>query len=300
MADAAIDFPAAAAAALVAAALQEDLGTDRVDTAADLTAAAVVPADLPATARIVSRGPGVIAGLPAARLVFAALDPEVEWLPAVADGQFLAAGAPVLAVRGNARALLAAERTALNLLQRLSGVATLTAAFVAAVAGTRARITDTRKTTPGMRSLEKYAVRVGGGVNHRMGLHDAVLIKENHAASAGGVAVAVRQARAFLAHTRRNHVPVYAEARTLAEVEELRSSPPDRVMLDNMALADLATAVGRLRQLPVPPVIEATGGVNLATVRGVAETGVDLISVGALTHSAPALDLSLLFASVLV
>jgi nicotinate-nucleotide pyrophosphorylase (carboxylating) len=298
MADAGIAFPTAAAAALVAAALQEDLGTDRVDTGADLTAAAVVPVELAATARIVSRGPGVIAGLPAVRLVFAALDPTIEWLSAVADGQYLAAGAPVLAVRGNARALLAAERTALNLLQRLSGVATLTAAFVAAVAGTRARITDTRKTTPGMRLLEKYAVRVGGGVNHRMGLHDAVLIKENHAASAGGVAAAVRQARRFLAQTGRSDAPVYAEARTLAEVDELRLAPPDRIMLDNMTAEDLATAVRRIRQLPVPPVIEATGGVNLATVRGVAETGVDLISVGALTHSAPALDLSLLFASV--
>ena len=191
--------------------------------------------------------------------------------------------------------LLAGERTALNFLQRLCGVATLTRRYVDAIAGTRARITDTRKTTPGFRLLEKYAVVQGGGVNHRMGLYDALLIKENHAASVGGVDAAIDQARQTAAHQGKTRIPIFVEAETLDEVHSLIPHAPNRIMFDNMPLEQMREGVHLIRQANPEIDIEATGGVTLDNVRQVAETGVDLISIGTLTHSAPALDLSMLF-----
>jgi len=193
---------------------------------------------------------------------------------------------PLARVEANARALLSAERVALNLLSRLSGVATLTRAYVDAVAGTGAVITDTRKTTPGLRALEKYAVRCGGGVNHRFGLDDAILIKDNHVAAAGGIGPAIRRARAAAGHL----VKIEAEVDSLAQLDDALAEAPDVVMLDNFSLADLTAAVARAKGRVT---LEASGGVTLETVRAIAETGVDVISVGALTHSAPVLDIGL-------
>jgi len=279
---------------LIATALREDLGTDSIRPAADITAAWTTPPLLRAGAMIHSRARGVIAGLPNARQVFVLLDAAVEFQALTQDGSSVNAGQDIARLSGPALALLAGERTALNLLQRLSGIATLTRRFADAVAGTGARITDTRKTTPGMRVLEKYAVRMGGGVNHRMGLYDAALIKENHAACAGGVDAAVRRVRRAAAAEGRQ-VPVYAEAESLDDVHRLLEAAPDRIMLDNMPLETVRKAVALIRASMPRVEIEATGGINLDNVRGIAETGVDLISIGALTHSAPALDLSMLF-----
>ena len=206
----------------------------------------------------------------------------------VADGDEVAEGQTLVRLQGRARSLLAGERTALNFLQQLSGVATLTRRYVEALSGTATRITDTRKTTPGWRHLQKWAVRLGGGVNHRMGLYDAVLIKENHAAAAGGVRAAIREARGQAA-------PIYVEAENLAEVEEALAGGPDRILLDNMDAPTLHRAVALIRAANPAIEIEATGGYTLATVREAAAAGVDLVSIGALTHSAPALDLSMLF-----
>ncbi len=264
---------------LVARALAEDVG------AGDVTTAATVPSGTRARARITQKAPGVVFGLDVAERCFAALDPAVGVRRETVEGAWREGG-PVLALAGDAAALLAAERTALNLLQRLSGVATLTAHYVRAVAGAPARILDTRKTTPGLRALEKAAVVAGGGTNHRAGLFDAILIKENHVAIAGGVAPAVRAARAAAPG-----LPLEVECRDEADVDEALEAGAPRLLLDNMEPARLrriAERVGDRAQL------EASGGVTLATVRDVAETGVHWISVGALTHSAPALDLSLL------
>jgi nicotinate-nucleotide pyrophosphorylase (carboxylating) len=278
---------------LVDLALSEDLGTGAYTAEQDVTAAWTVPAGTRAKAVISARASGVIAGLELVRSVFLRLATDVSVEAAVADGQRVAHGDVIVRVCGPASALLAGERTALNFLQRLSGVATLTRAFVDAVAGTTARITDTRKTTPGFRLLEKYAVRQGGGTNHRMGLHDAVLIKENHAACAGGVGAAVAQARRASRAAGRS-IQIYAEAETLDEVLELIESGADRIMLDNMGLDAMSSAVMSVRAASPEIEIEATGGITLSNVHGVAGTGVDLISIGALTHSAAALDLSLL------
>jgi nicotinate-nucleotide pyrophosphorylase (carboxylating) len=267
--------------ALVARVLAEDLGSG------DITSAAVVPAGARARARIVQKQAGVLSGLDAAAEVFDqagadGLEPlarEGEWrdeLPA-----------EVAVVNGPARALLAAERTALNLLCHLSGVATLTAQYVGAVEGTGATILDTRKTTPGLRAFEKDAVAAGGGSNHRLGLYDAILIKENHAAVAGGVAEAVRRARA--AEPDRE---VEVECGDLDEVSEALEGGAHRVLLDNMDPEDLRVAIAR-KDEGSDVRFEASGGITLDNVRAVAETGVDFISVGALTHSAPALDLSM-------
>ena len=265
---------------IVRAALAEDLGR-----AGDITSAACIAADARLAARFASRKAGVVAGLACARIAVLALDPEATFEPLAEDGAQAQPG-PLARVEANARALLSAERVALNLLGRLSGVATLTRAYVDAVAGTGAVITDTRKTTPGLRALEKYAVRCGGGVNHRFGLDDAILIKDNHVAAAGGVGPAIRRARAAAGHL----VKVEAEVDSLAQLDEALAEGPDVVMLDNFSLADLAAAVARAKGRVT---LEASGGVNLATVRAIAETGVDVISVGALTHSAPALDIGL-------
>ena len=293
---------AAAVDAVVAAALAEDLGSPEPSPEADLTTAWTVAPQARARARIVARQRGVIAGLPVACAVFRRLDGSVQFGRLAAEGGIVDSGGTVAEMSGAARSLLVGERTALNLLQRLSGTATLTRGFVTAVAGTGVRVTDTRKTTPGLRQLEKYAVRCGGGVNHRSGLYDAVLIKENHAAAAGGCTAAVRLAREGAARagveggaSRR----VMVEARDLEEVRELlaleRGLRPDRILLDNMSPEAIREAVALIRPLDPPVEIEATGGIGLHNVREIALTGIDLVSIGALTHSAPALDLSLLF-----
>lgn len=265
----------------VETALAEDLGQ-----AGDITTDSIIAPEATAEAEIVSRKPGVIAGQDLAAASFKALDPDAEFVADVADGTKVKGGTRIARVRGKARALLTAERTALNFLGHLSGIATLTSTYLAAVEGTKARITCTRKTTPGLRAFEKYAVRAGGGVNHRFGLYDAVLVKDNHIAAAGGLAQALERLRA-----RRGHlVKVEVEVDTLGQLEEALRFPIDAVLLDNMDTATLKKAValvdGRV-------LTEASGGVNLETVRKIAESGVDLISVGALTHSAPRLDLAL-------
>lgn len=271
---------------LIDLALREDLGT--VDVQADRTAAWTVARDAEARARIIARQAGVVAGIEVARAVFARLDAGISVRAEVADGDAVAAGQTLVRLQGRARSLLAGERTALNFLQQLSGVATLTQRYVKALTGTTTRITDTRKTTPGWRHLQKWAVRLGGGVNHRMGLYDAVLIKENHAAAAGGVGAAIRAARGQAA-------PIYVEAETLSEVEEALAGGPDRILLDNMDAPSLRRAATLIRAANPSIEIEATGGYTLATVREAAAAGVDFVSIGALTHSAPALDLSMLF-----
>ncbi|WP_334164937.1 carboxylating nicotinate-nucleotide diphosphorylase [Phenylobacterium sp.] len=268
-------------APIVRAALSEDLGR-----AGDITAQACIPADARLTAVFAARKPGVVAGLACARLALAELDPDARFEPLVADGDGVAAGAALARVDANARALLSAERTGLNLMGRLSGIATLTRAYVDAVAGTKARIVDTRKTTPGLRALEKYAVRCGGGVNHRFGLDDAILIKDNHVAACGSVGEAVRRAKAFAGHLTK----VEVEVDSLDQLDEALAEAPDVIMLDNFSLDDLAEAVRRTGgRIP----LEASGGVNLETVRAIAGTGVDVISVGALTHSVGVLDIGL-------
>jgi nicotinate-nucleotide pyrophosphorylase (carboxylating) len=266
---------------VVRAALAEDLGR-----AGDITALACIDADATLTATFGAREAGTIAGLDCARLAVLAMDPAAKFRARAADGDAVAAGAVLAKVTGNARALLSAERTALNLLGRLSGVATLTARYVAAVEGTKARITDTRKTTPGLRALEKYAVRCGGALNHRFGLDDAILIKDNHVAACGGVGEAIRRARAFAGHL----VKVECEVDSLKQLAEALDAGPDVVMLDNFSLKNLRVAVGMAAGRVV---LEASGGVTLDTVRDIAETGVDVISVGALTHSASVLDIGL-------
>lgn len=265
---------------LVARALAEDVGTG------DVTSEATVPAGLRARAVVSQKAPGVVSGLEAFALVLHRLDPEVEVTALCSEGEWRDDGGPVVDAVGPARTLLAGERVALNLLGRLSGVATLTHRYVEAVAGTECRILDTRKTTPGMRALEKRAVLDGGGTNHRAGLFDAILIKENHAAMAGGVGAAVRAARA--------HAPglaIEVECETLEEVHEALEAGAPRILLDDMG-RDLLRAAVQL--VDGRATLEASGGVSLDTVRGIAETGVDFVSVGALTHSAPTLDLSLL------
>ncbi|MDD3838509.1 MAG: carboxylating nicotinate-nucleotide diphosphorylase [Phenylobacterium sp.] len=266
---------------IVRAALAEDLGR-----AGDLTAQACVPADAVLEATFGVRKAGVLSGLACARLAIQALDPSATFGAAAADGEAVAPGMVVARVRANARALLAAERTALNLMGRMSGIASLTRLYVEAVAGTRAQIVDTRKTTPGLRNLEKYAVRCGGGVNHRFGLDDAILIKDNHIAACGSVGEAVRRARAFAGHL----VKIEVEVDNLDQLREALEHGPDVVMLDNFGPDQLREAVALTAGRAV---LEASGGVNLDTVRAIAETGVDIISVGALTHSAPVLDIGL-------
>jgi nicotinate-nucleotide pyrophosphorylase (carboxylating) len=266
--------------AAVRAALAEDLGQ-----AGDITSAATIPADATATATFGARRAGVLAGLPLAEAAFRQIDPSVRFEYVRHDGDHIGPGEVAARVAGNARAILAAERVALNYLCHLSGVATATAALVAAVKHTQAKILDTRKTTPGLRVFEKYAVACGGGQNHRMGLHDAILIKDNHIAVAGGVAAAVRAARA--------HAPgvkLEIEVGSLAQLDEAMSESPDIVMLDNMTLADMREAV---RRVAGRAKLEASGNVTLETIRPIAETGVDYISSGWITHSAPALDLGL-------
>ncbi|MEK9500440.1 carboxylating nicotinate-nucleotide diphosphorylase [Gemmatimonadota bacterium DH-20] len=270
--------------ALVARALAEDVGSG------DVTTRWTVPPGMAGVAEIRAKAPVVVAGLGPARRVFEAVDPGLDLEIEVADGAARAPGERVLTVRGSLASILTAERTALNFLGRLSGVATLTRRFVEAVGGTSARVIDTRKTTPGWRELEKAAVRAGGGTNHRMGLHDMVLVKENHIAAAGGVREAIAGVRAN--NTRGLEVEI--EVRSLDELEVALDLGVERVLLDNMSPDLLREAVQRARARSAsPPLLEASGNVDLDTIADVAASGVDLISVGALTHSAPVADLSL-------
>lgn len=266
---------------LVRAALQEDLGR-----AGDLTTDALIAPDASAAGAISARTAGRVAGVDAARLAFELLDPKVQVQVHAPDGTAVGAGATILRIAGPARALLSGERVALNLLGRLSGIATATADLVAAVAGTAAAVGDTRKTTPGLRTLEKAAVRAGGGRNHRFGLDDAVLIKDNHIQLAGGPAAAVRRARAAVGHL----VKIEVEVDTLAQLDAVLPERPDAVLLDNMDLDTLRAAVARIGGRAVA---EASGTITLARAPAIAATGVDLISAGWLTHSAPALDVGL-------
>jgi nicotinate-nucleotide pyrophosphorylase (carboxylating) len=266
---------------VVRAALIEDLGR-----AGDVTAAACLAPGERLKAVFASRADGRLAGLACARLALAMLDPAARFTALAADGADLEPGQPIAEVEGEARAILSAERVALNLLGRLSGVATLTRAYVRAVETTRARIVCTRKTTPGLRALEKYAVRCGGGINHRFGLDDAILIKDNHIAACGGVGRALERAQAAAGHL----MKIEVEVDRLDQLDEALAFAPDVIMLDNFSLADLREAV---RRTGGAVVLEASGGVNLASVGAIAETGVDAISVGALTHSAPVLDIGL-------
>jgi len=278
-------FPLAADAlqALVRAALDEDQAQHDVSTLA------TVQEELKVRGAIMARRDGVIAGAAFAEAAFRLLDPNVVVRIDAADGTAVSAGSIVMHVSGHARALLSAERVALNFMQHLSGIATLTAAFVKQINGTSANILDTRKTLPGWRALQKYAVRAGGGVNHRMNLGDAVLVKDNHlAAINGNVAAAVARARALTAAG----TPIQIECDTLEQVALALAAGADSILLDNMSLVQLRDAVVRCRGRAIT---EASGGVSLDTVRSIAETGVDRISIGALTHSAPALDLALDF-----
>jgi nicotinate-nucleotide pyrophosphorylase (carboxylating) len=263
----------------VLAALAEDLG------AGDVTTEATVPEDAVGTAELLVKEPGVVCGLRAAESTFRALDPDVGFEAVASDGDAVHdAPAVVARVNGSLRAILTGERVALNFLGRLSGIASLTRRYVDAVDGTRATVLDTRKTTPGLRALEKHAVACGGGRNHRFGLDDAILVKDNHLRAAGSVAEAVRLVRAA------SELPIEVECETLGQVAEALEAGVDAILLDNMTLAELREAValtaGRAR-------LEASGGVSLDTVRAIADTGVDEISVGALTHSARSLDVSL-------
>lgn len=273
---------------LIELALAEDIGSG------DVTAGYFIPESCRARGLVVVRRPGVVSGCGVAARVFRAVDPLLDVEVLVPDGSHVVAGAVLMRVEGAARSLLTAERTALNFLQRLSGVATLTALYVAEVKGTRARILDTRKTTPGFRMLEKAAVVHGGGSNHRFGLYDRAMVKDNHWVAEGGldaVADAIRRLK-------RDHpgVEVELEADRLEQVREfLGMEGVDHILLDNMTLEQMREAVA-MRGDACVPLLEASGGVDLSTVRAIAETGVDFISVGALTHSAPALDMGLDFA----
>jgi nicotinate-nucleotide pyrophosphorylase (carboxylating) len=273
-------------AEIVARALAEDVGDG------DVTTAATVPERARARAAITQKAPGVVYGLDVAVETFRAVDPDVVAERLTTEGRWRERG-PVLSLEGSARGILTAERTALNFLQRLSGVATMAARCVQAISDVGPRppvILDTRKTTPGLRALEKAAVAAGGATNHRVGLFDAILIKENHAALAGGVGEAVRQARAHAPG-----LPLEVECRTLAEVDEALAAGAGRILLDNMTVDELRDAV---RHVAGRAELEASGGVTLETLRAIAGTGVDFISVGAITHSAPALDLSLLLETI--
>jgi nicotinate-nucleotide pyrophosphorylase (carboxylating) len=280
---------AEACRALVALALAEDLGQT-----GDRTSSALIPESAAGRGVFVARTAGVVAGLPAVEQVLAAVDPRLTFDVHTPDGTAVERGTHIATVRGPLRAMLVAERTALNFLQRLSGVATLTRRYVEAVSGLAVQVLDTRKTTPGWRLLEKSAVRAGGGTNHRFGLYDEILIKDNHLAGLGDPATAVRRAIELArAYPGNAGLPVEVEVDSLAQLESALVLRPEIVLLDNMAPDLLRAAVARRNAVAPSTRLEASGGVTLATIRQIAETGVDRISVGALTHSAPALDIAL-------
>lgn len=266
---------------LVRLALTEDFGRG-----GDITTDAVIPADTKMRAIIDAREPGIAAGYDAARLALRLVDASATWTTLTAEGTPFQKGADLIRIEGSARSILMAERVMLNFIGPLSGVATLTSKFAAEIAGTKARITCTRKTTPGFRALEKRAVRLGGGVNHRLGLDDAILIKDNHIAAAGGVAAAMKRARASVGHLR----AIEIEVDNLVQLQEALPFKPDAILLDNMSTTLLREAVGIVDGRAKT---EASGGVRLETVKAIAETGVDYISAGALTHSAVNLDVGL-------
>jgi nicotinate-nucleotide pyrophosphorylase (carboxylating) len=299
-------------AELVRRALEEDIGTG------DATTAAVVPARTTARGKILTRQTLVCAGLPIAEKVFGALDPEIWVTRPHNDGSFVEPGAEIVQVRGNARAILTGERTALNFLAHLCGVATLTRRFVEQLAGTRTRIRDTRKTAPGLRALEKYAVKTGGGSNHRFGLYDAILLKENHVALAGGIKQALDKAHTYVSPKTPppraasaydaagldpevvgpGPLPVQIEVRNQKELLEALGAGAEAVLLDNMTPERAAECVATARGIRPDCVIEISGGITLANARAYAETGADFLSSGMLTHSAPAANLSLLVDSI--
>jgi nicotinate-nucleotide pyrophosphorylase (carboxylating) len=286
-----LDWSSPEIAALIRAALDEDLGKGRTPKPADLTAEAIASPEQRASAGIVAKQNLVLAGLPLAEQVFRALDPASRFDAQFEEGAEVPAGSVVARVAGRARAILSAERTALNFLAHLCGIATLTRQFVEAIRGTPARIRDTRKTTPLYRALEKYAVRIGGGANHRFGLFDAVLIKENHIAIAGSAGEALRRVRASPTASR---APIQVEVCNETELREALASAADGVLLDNLAPQAAAQLIAIARKQRPTCLIEVSGNVSLANVRAYAEAGADFISIGALTHSAPAADLSLL------
>lgn len=309
-----LDWDMPETTALVRAALDEDLGVGRAEEAGDLTANCLVSAESTVKARIVAKQELVLAGLPLAERVFRVLDKHVRFEAKSTEGTSVPKGAVVAAIEGNARAILTAERTALNFLAHLSGIASLTRRFVDAIAETNARIRDTRKTTPLLRLLEKYAVRMGGGTNHRFGLYDAMLVKENHIALAGSVKEAVKRAllqaatasglppemtayESFRPPDKTQTLPVEVEVRNEAELREALAAGADCVLLDNVSPPEAVRLIRIVRERRSPCLVEISGGVTLANVRSFAEAGADFIAVGALTHSAPAADLSLLVES---
>ena len=265
---------------LIRLALEEDIGSG------DITSTSIFPPAQQASGRLAAKADGVIAGLAVAEAVFQAVDPTITFDPAISDGQQVKAGTTIARFAGPVRGLLAGERLALNFLQRMSGIATLTRQYVEAVAGTGAVILDTRKTVPGLRHFDKTAVVLGGGQNHRMGLYDMALIKENHIRAAGGITAAVNRVR------EKSAVPIEVEVTTLEELREALNLNLDRIMLDNMSLPMMREAVA-ITNGRTP--LEASGNVTLQTVRAIAKTGVDFISSGSLTHSVKALDISMLF-----
>ncbi|MGG6312083.1 carboxylating nicotinate-nucleotide diphosphorylase [Paenibacillus macerans] len=263
--------------------LKEDVGSG------DVTTAVTIPPGHESKAIIHAKQGGIIAGMPVAQLVFEVVDPNLTFTPQVKDGQQVAKGTVLAEVEGSTHRILTGERLALNLLQRLSGIATRTKTFVDALGGLPTRLVDTRKTTPGHRMLEKYAVRAGGGSNHRYGLYDAVMIKDNHIKGAGGIAQAVSRARANIPHT----MTIEVETESLEQVEEALQAGADIIMLDNMAPDLMKEAVRRIKAKAPHVTVEASGNVSLETIRGIAECGVDVISVGRLTYSFESLDISL-------
>lgn len=266
---------------IIDTALAEDIHTG------DITTLSILPQPRVMRARLIAKEPMVLSGIAVARRVFERLDPAIRFEALFSDGDRLEKGTVLARIEGDAALLLQGERVALNLLQRMCGIATQTAEYVKELKGTGARVVDTRKTTPGLRVLEKYSVRVGGGTNHRTGLYDGVLIKENHIAAAGGILEAVRLARAYIPHT----LKIEVETETLEQVQLALDAGADIIMLDNMTLEQMTRAVQLIAKRAL---VEASGGVNLQTIRGIAQTGVDIISVGALTHSVRASDISML------
>ncbi|WP_081735529.1 carboxylating nicotinate-nucleotide diphosphorylase [Paenibacillus gorillae] len=263
--------------------LAEDVGSG------DVTTATTIPAESQSKAVIHVKESGIIAGLPVAQLVFEVVDPSLVFDAKVADGDYVEKGTVIAVVEGSTHSLLTGERLALNLMQRLSGIATKTNAFVAALEGLPVRLVDTRKTTPGHRLLEKYAVRVGGGANHRFGLYDAVMIKDNHIKGAGGIREAVEASRASIPHT----MKIEVETESMEQVEEALACGADIIMLDNMSPSLMKEAVARIKSHSPQVIVEASGNVRLDTIHGIALSGVDVISVGGLTYSFNALDISL-------
>lgn len=267
----------------IAAWLQEDVATG------DISSMATIPQDHKSKGILHVKETGIIAGLPIALLVFAEVDPELKFKVCVEEGSLAVMGTVIAEVSGRTWSILTAERLALNLLQRLSGIATKTRSFVEALDGLPVRLADTRKTTPGLRSLEKYAIRIGGGYNHRFGLYDAVMIKDNHIKASGGIVNAIRSARIRIPHT----MKIEVETENMAQVEEALEAGADIIMLDNMSPTNMSIAVNRIKEVAKHTVVEASGGVTLQSLKSIALTGVDVISVGSLTHSIRSLDISL-------